>query len=252
MTNPNVPQGPNNDDTRAIPYIQTPDSYVIPGPPPEGPYVHHVPPVPQNSNRTRNIVLIVIAVVVLLCCSGLAIAALTSDSGKKGLEDGLNEQGGKAVAEQTTTPSSGTTPTPPKSEPVKEEISTYNMKIPSSLDVTNTSGTLRVTVSKVQSKTSCGNGLRAKGKYLIFSVKTQVLSGTGDVNPLYFTFVDSKGETQNAFSGLFADCGSQLGSGNNLRKGSVRSGVVVFDLKNTKGELLYDTMLAQPGSWKVG
>lgn len=98
-----------NDDTRPVPYVQTPESQIV-GPPiptyPQEP--------PKKKKRTGVIVAIVLIVLAVIVAGCVGVTSLLSDTGKKGLDDGL-----KAGTSQSASPSASATSEVPKDIEVK-------------------------------------------------------------------------------------------------------------------------------------
>jgi hypothetical protein len=207
MTNPNVPQGPNNDDTRAIPYIQTPDSYVIPGPPPDGPYVHQTPQEPTKKGKTGIIVAIVLIIAAIIVAGCIGLFSVIANSGKEGVKDGLN-----AGTEQTVTPSTSATSEAPKSDTVK---------IGKSLVDKRDGFQATYVLSKPEQKTTDEFGLKPKrGVFLLVYMQASVQEGSDYICSCNLQFVGPDGtvyeEEFNSFAGKDSITANDVGKGQKI------------------------------------
>lgn len=202
------------------------------------------PPQPPANKRmsTAAIIAIVVGGVLALCCiGGVAIAAF-SDPPKDGKD--TTSAGQPAVGATQTT--AGPAKTPPKAA-----ASTFNLALGTPVTVTSGSGTVEVTVTAAKWQAAgCKGGMGPDDSYLVVDVTVKITSGSESINPLFFDFVTSGGNTVNSVSGMFAGC-KDLGSGNGFPAGTVRSGQLVYDAPRGAGVVQYSHSFRQAGSWVI-
>lgn len=161
-----------------------------------------------------------------------------------------------------TTAPAATTPAAPEPTETEPEPTQETLGLPLGVTVTATdsNGEVEITVSQSKKypkprKKGCGDYPQNPdaGLYLVVDVKMEVVKGTGSINSLFFQHVDPDGYTTSTSTGIFSGCGKDLSSGNNLPKGTKRSGQMVFDLASAKGEIEFGGPLGDRlASWNVG
>ncbi|GIJ25852.1 hypothetical protein Vqi01_10140 [Micromonospora qiuiae] len=273
---PHDPYQPNQPPVSGTPYPQG-APYQASGPyppgdpyspgggyPPSGPYPPGGPgaplgppqPVGGGGGRKVLIVVIVVAVVALLCCVGgiVALVAATKQAADQVSEAlPMPTVSYEPPAPATSAPAPGTPPSPAAPTTPGNRGETFDMKPGDTLVITDDDGTIEVTVTKFRTVTEACRSFAPKpekGRYLIAEVTAKVTKGTGSINPFYFEWVADDGTTVNGLVGALSGCGDPLGSGNDLRTGSKRSGTVVFDVADAKGTLEYRHLFETAGSWK--
>lgn len=215
---------------------------------------------PKKKNRLILWIGVVLAALTVMCCGAIGINAAGSDNGTKVKQPAAGLATTKSVAPSPTSEQAADVAEPTE-EPTEDAAETMNMKLGTTITVTTDDGTVEVTVSK-QTKyksprtTACQQYMPKpdNGYYLVFNVKMEVVSGTGSINPLYFTHVDPDGGTSEAIGGMFSGCGKPLDSGNDMRAGTKRSGQLVFDSASTKGAVEFGGSFfgGTQASWKIG
>lgn len=221
MTNNDVPRGPNDDDTRAIPHIQTPDSYIIPGPPPaDDPYVHYVQgetpsQKPKKSRRTGIIIAVIVIVAAILVAGCIGILGALSNAAKKDADNGLT-----AGTEQTVTPSASATSEAPKDNVVK---------IGNPLVDKRDGFQATYVLSKPEQKTTDEYGLKPKlGVFLLVYMQASVQEGSDYICSCNLQFVGSDGTVYEEEFNTFA--GKDSITANDVGKGQKIAGWTSFDV----------------------
>ena len=193
-----------------------------------------------------------LALVLLLGCGGVAMAVVSASADLAKVSDERRER------TATSSPKPKPTRAPaPVVEDEPEPEPTENLAAGQTLTVTQGGDTMQVRLANFTSrKSACDDFMPApeSGRFLVVDVSVTVVSGSGSINPLFFTFVTDGGETVNSMSGLFSGCGRPLGSGNDFSAGTKRAGQLVFDVNPVKGQIVYEGGLGSNvlGSWRVG
>lgn len=200
---------PHNDDTRAIPYVQTPESHIV------GPPVPLTPQQPPKNRRTGVIIAVVVIVAAILVAGCVGILSLTADSAKKGLDDGL-----KAGTEQTVTPSADVTSEAPKDNVVK---------IGSPLVDERDGFKATYVLSKPEQKTADEFGIKPKrGVYLLVYMQASVQEGSDYICSCNLQFVGPDGTVYEENFSTFA--GKDSITANDVGKGQKIAGWTSFDI----------------------
>ncbi|MEU3452022.1 DUF4352 domain-containing protein [Micromonospora sp. NPDC006766] len=236
------------------PYPPQPPAGGGPYPPPGGPYPpapgqpFGVPPAKKSNKTVWIIVGIAAAVLLLLCCGGGIFAVY---NGFKKVQDTVESLPTPGItADPFDETPTGAPKSTPKPGPTGE---TFNMRPGETLVITDDQGTIEITVSKFHTKDKACQAYLPEPKngiYLIADVTAEVTKGKASINPFYFSWIDADGNEENGLGGALSGCGKLLGSGINLAAGSKRTGQLVFDVKDTNGNLEYEHQLETAGSWK--
>jgi hypothetical protein len=209
---------------------------------------------PPPRNRMPLIVGIVAGVLVIfvIVVIGVVIA-------KNNASDTPSANGPATNQPTATTGATDTTTTPPVTDTNGGGGGggQQNLTPGQSIVVTDSSGTMSVTVNSVKYRTTgCTSddlGLSnpdAGNAYIVIEVTYNVTKGTGSYNPFDWSVVDGAGN-ESSDLGFFAGCKPDLSSGNNLS--GKRHGLVVIEVPKavTHGQVVYSPGFQDStASWK--
>lgn len=214
---------------------------------PTAPIPVAVPP-RKNGMSTGSILGLVFGGMALLCVLGVVLVAALPGGKKNVASDGTSTPGTTTTTTRAAEPAAANTPSPPSRE-------TFDLPLGQTIIIESDDGTVEVTAKTAANrKTGCSKyGTKPEsGNYVVIDVLVEIKAGTGSINPLFFTYVSTSGETQNPLSGAFAGC-KNLDSGNDMPAGTKRAGQLVFDVAAGPASLEYTVGLGRPvGSWKIG
>jgi hypothetical protein len=228
-----------------------------PGQPPYAPGQPAYPnQTPASNRRPLLIIGSLVAALLVLCCGGGAIVYVAL---KDRLPTGSPTTGPITTAPPVDVPT-GDQPTEGPTEPDPDPTTqppqdgeTFNMDVGDTVRVTERGDEWRVTVTNMQWRAeACGGLVPPDGQILVADVTFEVVEGKASINPLYFTWVGSDGESESTVSGLFTGCAQpSLQSGSNLDAGTTVSGKIAFDVTgSTTGVIMYEELLGgEIASW---
>lgn len=199
-----------NDDTRPIPYVQTPESQIV------GPPIPNYPQEPpKKSSKKGWIIGISIVLGLIIACGGILAAIANSDSGKQGVKDGL-----KAGTSQSATPSASATSEAPKDNEVK---------IGQPLVDKRDGFQATYVLSKPEQKTTDEFQLKPKrGIFFVVYMQASVTEGSDYICSCNLQFVGPDGTVYEENFSTFA--GKPGINANDVGKGQKISGWTSFDV----------------------